>query len=197
VKKPTAADVRDSSDRSSAFIPTAQANASVGDIIVNNMIQIDPGAVAEKVLAKIAKCEIAGSTPDNATGASHPQPSKRMPIAEVIRMAEKHVKAHDGAFPGRNKLAEFIGCAPSSVTKAVNRSTYLKARRAEHERAKNSGREVQIKGSMDEFPAGANPKPAEPDDRESRLASLITEQEADQRRDEHQRTKARRQYKAD
>ena len=188
-------------------VAAAQANASVGNIIVNNTIQIDHGAIAEKVLAEIKTPGGAGlmagepsGAPDAPSGASRPQPGKGMPIDEVIQLAEAHVRKHDGAFPGRNKLAEFIGCAPSSVTKAVKRSTYLKARKAEHEASKKSGREVHVSGSMDQFAGGTAPEPPEPDepdDGEAELQQLIAEQRADQMREERQRRAAKRQRKAE
>lgn len=197
-------DMRDANTHSGAFIPTAHANASVGDIIVNNTIQIDPCAVAEKVLTELSKRETVGETPDEATGvldtkspaaASHLQPGAGMPIAEVIRRAEEYVRAQDGDFPGRNKFAKIVGCSRGSITKAVERSTYLKARKAEHEAARRgANREVQVGCSMDTFTAKA---PVETTDRDDELDRLAKEQEADQRRDEHQRTAARRQYKVD
>lgn len=57
-------------------------------------------------------------------------PGEGMPIEEVVRKAEAHVHAQDGVFPGRNKLAEIVGCSPASITKAVKRSVYLRARKA-------------------------------------------------------------------
>lgn len=112
-----------------------------------------------------------------------------MPIDEVIRRAEAHVKAHGGVFPGRNKLAEIIGCAPASITKAVKRSSYLKARKAEHDAAKKSGREVQVSDPMDAFVGESG---SDEDDRDAALDRLIAEQEAERKREERQHRSAKR-----
>ena len=49
---------------------------------------------------------------------------------EVQRLAEKHCRKH--GFPGVRTLAKICGCAPSTMDKAIGRSSYLSARRSEH-----------------------------------------------------------------
>ncbi len=74
-----------------------------------------------------------------------PAPAAKQPVGEgmtvdeAMRNAEEHVKAHKGVFPGRNKLAEIIGCSRGTLNKAIANSIYLKARQAEHEAAKKGG----------------------------------------------------------
>jgi len=122
------------------------------------------------------------------TKATSSMPMPGMPIDEVIRRAEAHVKAHKGVFPGRNKLAEIIGCAPASITKAVKNSSYLKARKAEHDATKKSGREVQVSDSMDAF---TDESDGDQDDRDAALDRLIAEQEAERKREERQHRSAK------
>ncbi len=52
---------------------------------------------------------------------------------EVQRLAEKHCRKH--GFPGVRNLAKICDCAPSTMDKAIGRSSYLRARRSEYKRA--------------------------------------------------------------
>ncbi len=76
--------------------------------------------------------------------AADAQPSgRRLRTAEAVRRAaETYVKRH--GWPGRNKLAEAIGCAPPTLTKAINASRTLKARRAEAKAAATPADKVLI-----------------------------------------------------
>jgi len=117
-----------------------------------------------------------------ATSSTH-SPGSGMPITEIIQRAEKHVKDHQGVYPGRNKLANIIGCAPASITKAVDRSVYLKARAAEHDAKKRLGHRVYIKQNINEIVA----KPQfDEDERDAELDRLAAEQNKEQLREERQ-----------
>ena len=120
-----------------------------------------------------------------------------MPIEEVIAKAEAHVKAHRGVFPGRNKLANIVGCSPSSITKAVTRSVYLKARKAEYEATKRgSSPERQSSQPLEDLASNKDWKKSEAD-RDEALEALIEDQDADRKREESQRTRARRRKHSD
>jgi len=115
-----------------------------------------------------------------------------MSVAKVIALAEQHVKDHNGSFPGRNKLAKCIGCSPDTMSKAIARSPYLNARKAEHEaNKKGSNRERQVTGSLDDF-AAARPSEDEQASRDAELDRLMKEQRAEEMRDGKFRKKARR-----
>lgn len=115
-----------------------------------------------------------------------------MSVAEAIALAEQHVKDHHGSFPGRNKLAEIIGCSRDTMSKAIKRSPYLNARKAEHEaNKKGSNRERQVTGSLDDF-AAAGPSENEQASRDAELDRLMKEQRAEQMREGKFRKKARR-----
>lgn len=120
-----------------------------------------------------------------------------MPIEQVIQKAEAHVRAHRGVYPGRNKLAKIVGCSPASITKAVKRSAYLKARKAEHDAAKRgTNRERQSSQPLEDLAYGKDWKNAEAD-RDATLDKLIAEQRAEERREEAQRKRAQRRPKGD
>lgn len=127
--------------------------------------------------------------------AAKPPVGEGMTVEEAMRRAEEHVKAHKGVFPGRNKLAEIIGCSRGTLNKAIANSVYLKARQAEHEAAKKGGnRERQISGSMDEIAVDESRPEAgdSPDDRMETLTRLAEEQAAEFRRDMNRPKKAKR-----
>lgn len=117
-----------------------------------------------------------------ATSNTH-SPGSGMPINEVIERAQRHVKNHGGVYPGRNKLAKIIGCAPASITKAVDRSVYLKARSAEHKAEKPLGHRVNLNPNFDDLAA----KPQfDEDERDAELDRLTAEQNKEQLREERQ-----------
>jgi hypothetical protein len=142
-----------------------------------------------------------GNAAEGAASSSPPTDTDRsdtgMPIEQVIEKAEAHVKAHRGVFPGRNKLAKIVGCSPASITKAVRRSAYLKARKAEHDAAKRgTSRERQSSQPVEELAYDRHWKAAEAD-RDAALDKLIAEQKAEQRREEAQRQRAQRRHEGD
>ncbi len=115
-----------------------------------------------------------------------------MSIQEAIAKAESHVKDHRGVFPGRNKLARIVGCSQSQMTKAINRSSYLKARRAEHNATqRGANRERQVSQPLDELAHDPDWKSKE-GDRDSMLDQLAAEQQDDLDRQVAQSTRARR-----
>ena len=150
-----------------------------------------PGLV-EALKGNAAEGEASSSPP------AEPGRSKSgMPIEKVIEKAEAHVKAHRGAFPGRNKLAKIVGCSSASITKAVQRSVYLKARQAECDAAKRgASSERQSSQPLEELAYDRDWKAAEAD-RDATLDKLIAEQKAEQRREEAQRKRAQRRHEDD
>lgn len=150
-----------------------------------------PGLV-EALNVNAAKGE-ASSSPPTDPGRS----DSGMPIEKVIQKAEAHVKAHRGVFPGRNKLAKIVGCSPASITKAVTRSGYLRARKAEHDAAKRgTSPERQTSQPLEDLAHDSDWKAAEAD-RDATLDKLIAEQTAEKRREEAQHKRARRRHEDD
>jgi hypothetical protein len=134
----------------------------------------------------------AGTTPQMFDRETQRGVGDGMSIEVVIEKAEAHVKRNNGVYPGRNRLATIVGCAPSSITKALKRSPYLRARKAEHE-AKRSGcpRTVNMELSMDAFEARPE-STSESKAKEHELKRLIGEQQADLARDEREGQRFRR-----
>ncbi len=66
---------------------------------------------------------------------------KKWTCDAVRKDAEAYVKRH--GWPGRNRLAVALGAPESTVSKAVKRSSYLQARKAEA-KASRRGREVLV-----------------------------------------------------
>lgn len=103
--------------------------------------------------------------------------------------AERMVRANAGKWPGLNNLARRIGCSTATVTKAVENSTYLKARRAEREAGKpKAGRTVSLAYDPKDTTADG---PADVAER-NELSRLTAEQRAEALRDERQYQKAAR-----
>ena len=101
------------------------------------------------------------------------------------KLAEAYVKARKGVYPGFNVLANKIGCGKGTMEKAIQNSTYLTARRAEHNARKRRPREVPLSDArLEQTPASGET-----------VDSLAAEQEADRRREERQYRAARRQGK--
>jgi len=95
---------------------------------------------------------------------------------DAMKRAEEHVRAHGGAFPSVKRLAEIVGCSRPTIDKAIQKSAYLKARRAEA-KSKQSGRTVAM----------SEPAIEEASERQcDNLTDLIAEQEAENARDERQ-----------
>lgn len=70
------------------------------------------------------------------------QKQKRTTWQEVQRLAEKHCRKH--GFPGVRNLAKICGCAPSTMDKAIGRSSYLNARRSKYKRANKRLRKTRL-----------------------------------------------------
>jgi len=98
---------------------------------------------------------------------------------EAKAKAELHVKRNGDVFPGRNTLAELIGCAKATMTKAIRNSSYLRARQAEREQGAKA-REVPWSVAIAESLSD------EAHDDQNELQRLIAEQQAETRRDERQ-----------
>ncbi len=96
---------------------------------------------------------------------------------DAMPRAEKHVKAHGGAFPSVKKLAEILGCSRPTIDKAISNSRYLKARQAQ---AKKWGHEVPLADVVQD--ATAQTTEGDP----SELEALIKAQEVEMSRDERQ-----------
>lgn len=95
---------------------------------------------------------------------------------------EQHVKRNNNVFPGLRMLARAVGCSTGTMSKAIDDSTYLKAREAVHKAASSpAGREVQL---ADDMLAGLSTEDA--------IKHLAAEQEAEDRREERQHKAARR-----
>jgi hypothetical protein len=131
---------------------------------------------------------------------------------EAMSLAEAHVKKHGGFFPGRNELARIVGCGSSTMTKAIERSGYLKARRKEAEKAKKA-REVgssethgeslaEVRAAqeavdaridagepLDAYHAGDEDTPG---DRDEIIAKLAAEQRAERLREDRQHKVAKK-----
>lgn len=113
--------------------------------------------------------------------------SKGMSWKNAKGAAERHVKRHDNVFPGVKALARIVGCAPSTMLKAIENSTYLTARKAEHKQAAKNPKEVALTTAILE----TTPLQPETEPREVALARLTQEQADECMREERQRTKRR------
>jgi hypothetical protein len=92
---------------------------------------------------------------------------------EAQQKADTWVRRH--GYPGLLKLGRAMGgCPAATLSKAIKKSKFLSAQKAEHERG-SRGHEVQL--SQEDL--DGRPQTKEPDP----LQSLIREQEADARRD--------------
>ncbi|MCA9286665.1 MAG: hypothetical protein KDA22_15685, partial [Phycisphaerales bacterium] len=155
--------------------PTAVSLANPAELAAAFRDALVPG------LAEALKAGAAASAPPGRA------PGQGMPIEEVVARAESHVRAHGGAYPGRNRLAGIVGCSPASIGKAVARSPYLRARKAEHEaRKRGSSRERQSSEPLKELAHDRDWKSAEVD-RDAAIDRLVAEQESERKREEAQR----------
>jgi predicted secreted protein len=110
------------------------------------------------------------------------QPGNGMAWQKAVKLAEDHVKAHDGAFPSIKRLAKIVGCSRPTIDKAINNSPYLKARKAEKAKTLRS---VPLTDTSIE-------QASEQAWRDDKLAKLIEEQKADQDRDDRQENAAKK-----
>ena len=99
---------------------------------------------------------------------------KRTNWQEVKRTAEKHCREH--GFPGVRNLARICGCAPSTMDKAIGRSSYLRARRSEYKWANKKLRKIRLTDvHLDRLPQTTE---------ENSLEQLIAEQKRDRDSDQ-------------
>lgn len=111
--------------------------------------------------------------------------SKGMSWQKAKEAAERHVKRNNHVFPGVNTLAQVIDCAPSTVFKAIKHSTYLKARKAEHENHPKKPKVVALTPTILE----TTPQESAIEPREVALARLTQEQVDEREREERQHAK--------
>lgn len=77
-------------------------------------------------------------------------------LADAVKIAERIVKAAGGKFPGRNALVDKIPASRDTVSAAIDRSPYLKARYAEYLLERKSAKEILLGGdAMSQFAADA------------------------------------------
>ncbi len=130
-----------------------------------------------------AVIQTSAPAPDAPTGAPEPTNSG-MGWQEAMEKTEAHVKAHHGVIPSVMRLSKIISCSRPTIEKAIKRSSYLKARKAEGDR-RGAVREVPLTNAVLE----QTPQQTEVGDQ---LGDLIKEQEADDVRDERQHLAAKR-----
>ena len=113
---------------------------------------------------------------------------KRWTATEAAEKGEGYVKRH--GYPGLRRLAEGIGhCPVATMTNAIESSTYLKARKAEHEAAtKGAPRVVPLSDKL----AASLAQPPSDEARQAAIARLVAEGGATERREERQHHAARR-----
>ena len=103
---------------------------------------------------------------------------------DAKKKAEQYVKRN--GYPGFKPLVRAIGCGVGTLKKAIERSTYLTARKAEHE-AKRKGKphETPLTGVV--LDNAVQSTESDPSDvlasKEARLKELVDEQGVDMRRD--------------
>jgi len=100
---------------------------------------------------------------------------------DAMELAEKHVKAHNGAFSSIARIAKAVECSRPTIEKAICNSVYLKARRAEKQR-KQPARTVALSEAAIEEVS---------EKRHDALTELVAEQQAEQAREERQRQAAK------
>jgi hypothetical protein len=101
---------------------------------------------------------------------------------DARKLAEDHVRAHGGVFPSVKLLAEIVGCSRRTIDKAILKSSYLKARKAEAQ-SKHSGRTVALTDSaIEEVSERQN----------NQLEALTAEQNAELVREQRQGIVAKR-----
>lgn len=113
---------------------------------VNLTNAADIAAAFRDAILPMVETIVSGSARESSGGSEKASQADTMTWQEAMSLAEAHVKKHGGFFPGRNELARIVGCGSSTMTKAIERSAYLKARRKESETARKA-REV---GSSEE-----------------------------------------------
>lgn len=93
------------------------------------------------------------------------EPGKGMTWQAAKKAAEEHCARNP--FPGVKALAKIVGCSPSTMSKAIDRSAKLRARLAEHEAQRKS----VSAGAMSEAAAASAKQSREPDPIDAASAS--------------------------
>ena len=118
-----------------------------------------------------------------------------MPVDTALRRAEQHVKR--SGWPGRNALAQIVGCSPSTITKAKSKSHVLKQAERKH-RAEKAGAPREV--SFTDIHAANLAQSTEADPADSaesdELTKLVREQAAEIQRDERQYQRAQKQARS-
>lgn len=179
---------------------------------VNLTNAADIAAAFRDAIMPMVEAIVNGSGRDSSGGSARASHADTMTWQDAMSLAEAHVKKHGGFFPGRNELARIVGCGSSTMTKAIERSGYLKARRKEAEKAKKA-REVgssETHGEtfaearaaqeavdaridagepLDAYHAGDEDTPG---DRDEIIAKLAAEQRAERVREDRQHKVAKK-----
>ena len=188
------------------------ASKTPGPTQVNLTNAADIAAAFRDAILAMVEAIVSGSARESSGGSAKASQADTMTWQEAMSLAEAHVKKHSGFFPGRNELARIVGCGSSTMTKAIERSGYLKARRKEAEKAKKA-REVgssETHGEtlaearaaqetvdaridagepLDAFHAGDEDTPG---DRDEIIAKLAAEQRAERLREDRQHKVAKK-----
>jgi hypothetical protein len=197
--------------RGVAAEPGGGPNAA-GPTQVNLTNAADIAAAFRDAILPMVEAIVSGSARESSGGSAKASQADTMTWQEAMSLAEAHVKKHGGFFPGRNELARIVGCGWSTMTKAIERSAYLKARRKEAEKAKKA-REVgssETHGEtlaearaaqeavdaridagepLDAYHAGDEDTPG---DRDEIIAKLAAEQRAERLREDRQHKVAKK-----
>lgn len=188
------------------------ASKTAGPTQVNLTNAADIAAAFRDAILPMVEAIVSGSARESSGGSAKASQADTMTWQEAMSLAEAHVKKHGGFFPGRNELARIIGCGSSTMTKAIERSAYLKARRKEAEKAKKA-REVGSSEThaetlaearaaqeavdaridagepLDAYHAGDEDTPG---DRDEIIAKLAAEQRAERLREDRQHKVAKK-----
>lgn len=97
---------------------------------------------------------------------------------ELRKRAECYVKSQGDIFPGVRALAKILTCPESSLSNAIKDSTYLRARKAEHQkRIRTASTQTLSEYDFDQLKQSTEPDPSDA------LDDLVAEQQADLRKD--------------
>lgn len=112
-----------------------------------------------------------------------PPVAKGVSWGSAMKRAEDRVRSHGGVFPGRNALADIVGCSRATMSKVIKRSRYLTARQAEAKDRRNiKPRESAIE-DLDGLPGQGCAEAAGNCEAEAELDRLTREQAQDEARD--------------
>ncbi|MBI1824860.1 MAG: hypothetical protein HY287_17085 [Planctomycetes bacterium] len=103
----------------------------------------------------------------------------------LAQRAEEYVRLH--GYPGVNELARKLECQGSSLLNAIKVSTFLTARKAEHE----DGQKPRRLASLNRVLLDNTSQTTEPDPSALALEALIAEQAAEQKADTRVTRKSR------